>query len=200
MRSLRAALVMTVALIAPGCSDGSPPGEAPPPGEHTVTFDLGQYEPGHDPSTLVAANNTLVFPLVDGPAQQALSHEKPGDLVVAYTRVGCTVDPNDWIGPAGAVPVQVRSTPAAHLTRITIEQSARTTSASTARQLAENTCVSLRLPAGAWQPFLRPSTITTTGDSARAEFVVAATSADAAAIFLPLYTDISKITYSIKPD
>src|SRR4051794_28145647 len=63
MRVLPSFVFLTVIVFQVACS-GSPVGTG---GEGTVTLDLSAYQPGHVPSALSLANQTLAFPLVVGP-------------------------------------------------------------------------------------------------------------------------------------
>lgn len=59
------------------------------------TLNLDQYESSDPPKPLHTSHETLLLPLADVEPVQDLSREAPGDLVLAYTRIGCTVgDPN----------------------------------------------------------------------------------------------------------
>src|SRR5262245_55484884 len=168
-------------------------------GEGTVyTLDLMEFGTTQTPGGLQIANRTLAFPLALGPTEQALSLANPGDLVVAYTRVGCWVDPEAWIGTDGAVPIQLPQTQPAALTEVTIDQFVAVGVASSPSQLAEGTCLTLRSQGGPWMPFLQPQKISlSSADSVRAEFVIDRTSAESAAIFLPTYTSVSRISYRV---
>ena len=150
------------------------------------------------PGGLQIANGTLAFPLALGPTEQSLSLTNPGDLVVAYTRVGCWVDPEAWIGTEGVVPIQLRQAQPVALTEVTIDQFVGVGVTSTPSELAEGTCLTLKSQGGQWMPFLQPQKITLLStDSVRAEFVIDRISADSAALFLPTYTYVSTISYRV---
>lgn len=168
-------------------------------GEGTVyTLDLKDFGTTQTPGGLGIANETLAFPLALGPAEQSLSLANPGDLVVAYTRVGCWVDPEAWIGTDGVVPIQLRQAQPVALTEVSIDQFVGVGVTSTPRQLAESTCLTLKSQGGQWMPFLQPQKITLLStDSVRAEFVIDRIGAESAAIFLPTYTNVSRISYRV---
>jgi hypothetical protein len=119
--------------------------------------------------------------------------------VLAYTRVGCRVDPEGWIGPDGAVPVSVLPAAPGRLTRIVVEHAHDQLMTDTLPGRARSTCVSHRSPGGRWQPFTMPAAVTVDGRSARAEFILDGVPADAVAIFLPTYAYLSRITYELGP-
>jgi hypothetical protein len=168
-------------------------------GEGTVyTLDLKGFATTQTPSGLEIANETLAFPLALGPTEQLLSRANPGDLVVAGTRVGCWVDPEEWIGTDGVVPIQLPEAHPVALTEVTIDQFVGVGVTATPRELAERTCLTLKSQGGQWMPFLQPQKITMlSADSVRAEFVVDRISAGSAAIFLPTYTNVSTISYRV---
>jgi hypothetical protein len=184
----------TVILLQLACS-GSPVGIG---GEGTVTLDLSAYQPGHVPSALSLANQTLAFPLVVGPPSvRAISEDVPGDLQVLYTRVGCWVDPDGWIGSMGTVPVELPATPTASVNSITIDHLYSPEIAASLAELADETCVSVRGPDGVWGPFLRPDNVAIVpASSARVHFSADGRVGNAVAIFVPTYTYVSQITYA----
>jgi hypothetical protein len=162
------------------------------------TLDLKEFGTTQTPGGLQIANEALAFPLARGAAEQSLSLANPGDLVVAYTRVGCWVDPEAWIGTEAVVPIQLRQVPAVALTEVTVDQFVGVGVTSTPNQLAEGTCLTLKSEGGQWMPFLQPQKITPlSADSVRAEFVIDRMSADSAALFLPTYTYVSTIAYRV---
>lgn len=163
--------------------------------ELTVSLDLSSYTAE---GSLVIANETVVFPLARSPAERALSRNDPGELVVAYTRVGCWVTPEEWIGPTGNAPVSVAAAPASFLTQLTIHFDVSPSGVPPADELARNTCLSVRPPGGPWQPFLQPSLVTPTTSSVRIDFAPSAQIADAAAVFLPTYVNVSRISYKVR--
>ena len=168
--------------------------DTPPDGGVTVSFDLRRYAQGE---SLFIANETLVFPLARSPSQRVLSESAPGDLVIAYTRVGCGVDPERWIGSMGAVPVSIVPTAASALTAVAIVFD-QTTQALTTGEWAQTTCLSFRHE-GTWQPFTRPSRVDTTATATTVTFAPAGAISDAAAIFLPAYASVSGISYELGP-
>lgn len=142
---------------------------------------------------LPIANETIIFPpALDQAPSRTLSERETGDVLVAYTRVGCRVDPEAFIGQNRGL--AVRPTPPVHLASVTIEQSGDGVSSSLA-QLGEQTCLSVRPPGGTWQPFLEPAVVTIDDDIVLVRFETASALTDAVAIFLPTYTNISRITY-----
>lgn len=168
-------------------------------GEGTVyTLDLKEFGTTQTPGGLQIANRTLAFPLALGPTEQSLSLTNPGDLIVAYTRVGCWVDPEAWIGTEGTVPIQLRQAQPVALTEVTIDQFVGVGVTSTPSELAAGTCLTLKSQGGQWMPFLQPQKITLLStDTVRAEFVIDRISADSAALFLPTYTYVSTISYRV---
>jgi hypothetical protein len=96
------------------------------------------------------------------------------------------------------VPIQLRQAQPVALTQVTIDQFVAVGVTSNPRQLAEGTCLTLKSQGGQWMPFLQPQKITLLStDSVRAEFVIDRTTADGAAIFLPTYTYVARISYRI---
>lgn len=186
------ALLIAMISVAIGCGGAGA-------GEGTLyTLDLADFGTTQTPGGLEIANETLAFPLALGPTEQSLSLANPGDLVVAYTRVGCWVDPEAWVGTDGVVPIQLRQAQPVALTEVTIDQFVGVGVTSTARQLAESTCLTLKSQGGHWMPFLQPQKITMlSADSVRAEFVIDRISAESAALFLPTYTYVSRISYRV---
>lgn len=162
------------------------------------TLDLKEFGTTQSPGGLAIANETLAFSLALGPTGQSLSRANPGDLVVAYTRVGCGVDPEGWIGADGVVPIQLHQAHPVAVTEVAIDQFVGVGVTENPSQLAESTCLTLKSPGGPWMPFLHPQTITLlSADSVRAEFVIDRTGAESAAIFLPTYTFVSRISYRV---
>jgi hypothetical protein len=162
------------------------------------TLDLTNYSPRQTPPTLRISNSTLVLPLALGMKTQPLSEEAPGDLINAYTRVGCWIDdPALFLGLAHSV----RAVSPVHLTQITVDQTSEgERSALPPDQLAMQTCFTYRSRDGAWHGLLPPSKITASPHAATAEIALDVTDVDAAAIFLPTYTYVSKITYRADAD
>jgi|SoiMethySBSTD1v2_1073268.scaffolds.fasta_scaffold03440_13 hypothetical protein len=183
--------------LSQGCSSAevAAPSTGGDEGEVTVSLDLRNYEGGEN---LTIANETLVFPLARSPSQRVLSRSAPGDLVVAYTRVGCWVEPDDTIGQTATVPVSVAPTVASTLVAVSILFDAMDPDLSS-EEWAQTVCLSFRPPTGPWQPFIRPSRVGSTGTSTTVEFAPIEATADAAAIFLPTYASVSGITYTLRP-
>lgn len=190
---MKIALVAAAIITLAACSGGSQ-GES---GESLYTLDLATYWPGENPSALRVSNETLVFPLGVGPTAQTLSGAAPGSLMAVYTRVGCTVDPNEWIGPGGTVPVQLPTTAPVRLVEVTVDQVGDPGRPASLDQLADATCVTFRSADEVWRPLARSSNVTVTGQSVRTEFALDAGNATAAAIFLPTYTYVSKVSYRL---
>jgi hypothetical protein len=165
-----------------------------PDGKVTVSLDLRHYERGE---SLFIANDTLVFPLAPSPSQRVLSESAPGDLVIAYTRVGCNVDPERWIGSMGVVPVTVVPTAPSTLMTVTIVFDPTTQALSTGEWM-QTTCLSFRHE-GTWQPFTRPNQVDATATATTVKFAPAGAVSDAAAIFLPSYANVSGISYELGP-
>lgn len=196
MAAIRKAIVLAVLLAGSGCGGG---GADPPGGDATFTFDLSRYHPGQTPPALRVANSTLAFPLGRGPATQVLSETAPGELVVAYTRVGCWVEPEEWIGAMGPAAVRVDAGGPVHLAEVVVDQVLDPLITATPQALAEGTCVTYRTPQGKWRAVIRPTRVTTTAGSVRTSFGVDAAGVDAAAIFLPSYTHVSRVSYRVGP-
>jgi hypothetical protein len=181
-------ILLAMAILTAACSGANE--EA---GEAVYTLDLAAYSPGQTPAALKIANETVVFPLGVGPREQALTGAAPGDLVALYTRVGCAVEPEEWIGTNGAVPAHIPATAPVHLVAVTVDE--LSDGGTSPRGLADGTCVSVRWRDGTWHPSARPSQVTVEGVSVRAEFALDVESATAAAIFLPTYTYVSRVSY-----
>ena len=191
-------LLIAMMSAAIGCSGAGKNQPDVGAGEGTVyTLDLKGFGTTQTPGGLGIANETLAFPLALGPTEQSLSPANPGDLVVAYTRVGCWVDPEAWIGTDGMVLVQLRQAQPVVLTQVTIDQFVGVGVTASPRELAERTCLTLKSQGGTWMPFLQPQKITLSTDSVRAEFIIDRTTADSAALFLPTYTNVSAISYRV---
>jgi len=192
-------LLIAMMSVAIGCGGVGTGSGGVGNGEGTVyTLDLKEFGTTQTPGGLGIANETLAFPLALGPTEQSLSLANPGDLVVAYTRVGCSVDPEAWIGTDGVVPIQLQQAQPVALTEVAIDQFVGVSVTATPHQLAERTCLTLKSQGGQWMPFLQPQKVTLlSADSIRAEFVIDRISAESAAIFLPTYTYVSRISYRV---
>lgn len=143
---------------------------------------------------LPIANTTLIIPLaLDQPALRTLSAGATGDVLVAYTRVGCWADAPAVLGPNRGI--AIRATPPVRLTSVAIAQVAGDNVTGSLDQLADQNCVSLRSPEGTWQPSLEPAMVSIDGDVVRLGFDAASALTDAVAIFLPTYTNVSRIDY-----
>ena len=151
------------------------------------------------PPLMHIANETLVFPLAVGPQEQAPTDVAPSELQRVYTRVGCWIEPEAWIGAQGAGPVHVPAVAPVRMIQLTVDHVASSTVVESLASLAAHTCVSIR-SGGIWRAFHAPSQIVTTVDSAHTEFAFDGADGDAVAIFLPTYTYLSKITYRIARD
>jgi hypothetical protein len=186
--------LFALAIMGLGACSG---GAADESGDREYTLDLATYRPGQDPAALIIANETLAFPLGVGPMTQVLSASAPGDLKALYTRVGCWVDPNEWIGTGGVAPADLPVAAPVRLVGVTIDQLGGVGVTLSRDQLAAATCVTYRSPGGVWHPFVRSPTVTLAGDAIRTEFTVDAAEATAVAIFLPTYTYVSKVAYRL---
>jgi hypothetical protein len=186
--------LMTLAILAFGACSGGGTEES---GERDYTLDLSRYSPDQKPPALRISNETVVFPLAVGPTVQVLSGDAPGALVAHDTRVGCWVNPDEWIGQGGAVPARVPATPPVRLLEVTVDQLGGEGVTEAPRQLADRTCVSFRSQDGRWHAFAAPSIITVTGESVRTAFALDAEDANAVAIFLPTYTFVSRVSYRV---
>jgi len=193
MRLLEIAMLVTgMPLVAacggPACAHGDERGD-----EAVYTLELSNGSPGDATYPLTLANDTLVFPLALDEETQLLTSSAPGDLVIAYTRVGCWIDdPETWIGNS-----PLRAVPPVHLTQVTITQVSDGGSADDEpRGLSESSCFTYRTCDGVWHPLLAPTTITAGGGMTTATLSLDVDGVDAAAIFLPLYTHVSRVTYT----
>jgi hypothetical protein len=187
---MRTTLVSLV--IIAGCAGGGAE-----PGSDLYTLDLARYAPDQTPSALKIANETVVLPLGVGPQEQALSVQMPGELVALYTRIGCSVAPDEWLGAAGVTPARVPVTAPVHLVEVTVDQLTGTGVTASPDELARATCVSFRRPDGKWHASARSTQITMTGATIRTEFALDAPDATALAVFLPTYTYVSRVTYRV---
>jgi hypothetical protein len=192
MRLLEMALLGCAAPLAvgcgPACAQGDERGE-----EARYTLELSGVTPGDPAIPLTLSNDTLAFPLAVEDRTQLLTDQAPGDLVIAYTRVGCWIDdPEQWIGQH-----EVRDVPPVHLREVTIEQVSDTYfHDDEPRGLSEGSCFTYRTCDGVWHPLLGPTEITAGGGRTTATLAIDVDGVDAAAIFLPLYTRVSRVTYT----
>jgi hypothetical protein len=190
---MRTKLLSLAILMASACSGGGAE-----PGDDLYTLDLARYSPGQTPSALSIANRTLLFPLGVGPREQTLSAEAPGELVALDTRVGCNVNPQEWFGAGGVMPVRLAATAPVHLVEVTVDQFTDHVSVTASPEaLAKATCVSFRTPDGRWHDSSRASKTTVTGAAVRTEFTLEAMDANAVVIFLSTYTYVSQVTYRV---
>jgi hypothetical protein len=136
---MKQSLLIAMMSVAVGCDGGG----RDQPGT-VYTLDLTGFGTTQIPGGLGIANETLAFPLALGPTEQSLSIANPGDLVVAYTRVGCWVDPEAWFGTDGVVSIQLQQAQPVPLTEVAIDQFVGVGVTSTPRQLAESTCLTLK--------------------------------------------------------
>jgi hypothetical protein len=187
---MRTTLVSLV--IIAGCA-----GSGAEPGNDLYTLDLAGYSPGQTPPALKIANETVVLPLGVGAREQTLSAQAPGELVALYTRIGCNVDPDEWLGAGGVTPAPLPATAPVHLVEVTVEQLAGTEVTASPDALASATCVSFRRPDGRWHASARSTKITMTGATIRTEFALDAPDATALAVFLPTYTYVSRVSYRV---
>jgi hypothetical protein len=169
-------------------------GGSPQEGELSVTFDLSNYEgPGRG---LSIANETLVFPLNRATVERTVTRIEPGELVVAYTRVGCWVVPDEVLGDGSSRHVDLPNAEPNVLISASIDLGSDLES-----QLPvgfeRETCISVRSAEGVWQPFEYPAPEATSGSTVRLLFPKMNAPADAAAIFLPTYATVSRVTYTL---
>jgi hypothetical protein len=164
----------------------------------TYVIEFSEPDPPDEQPGLFIANSTLAIALTRGPAVRQFSGAPPGDaadVVLQYTRVGCRIDdPNSWIGEAA-----LTAAPSTQLMRVTITEHADLAGISTALELVDQTCLSVRQAGGAYQPLIQYSTLQPGDGSMEATFDVHATSVDAFALFLPTYTSISRVSYTLPP-
>lgn len=170
----------SVTPFAAGCAPACASGERGEPG--TYTLNLSDVTPGDPDIPLTLSNDTLVFPLATEQETQFATEDAPGDLVIAYTRLGCWIDdPGEVVGD-----IDLRDVPPVRLKEVTFDQSPDSAGA----------CFTYRTCDGVWHPLLSPTSSTTDGDPATATLTLNADAVDAVAIFLPLYTHASRITYT----
>ncbi|HET7541669.1 MAG TPA: hypothetical protein VFK05_17465 [Polyangiaceae bacterium] len=148
--------------------------------------------------SLQLANDTLFFPLTGTllpPVMRGPSEPSgPNELLVLYTRATCagarpemmTANPS---GLADGVPTLLATVSITHDLRGLANAKAI---------VAESTCLTLGKPDGHWLPVLSPTNVLTTDTFVTFEFDVPAEPVDAVGIFLPTYTAISNITYTIR--
>lgn len=187
-----ALLTPALSLILGACSGG---GEQPQGIDGVHTLDLTNYDPGQTPSSLFVANETLVLPLRPGAQSVALSRRDPGDLQIRYTRVGC------WIASPDGVLAQGGDLPAQRTVRLlamAIEQELRPGNSSTLHSLGEETCFTYRTADGHWQALIAPMNIVETAQRVRTEITLQGAQGDAIAIFLPTWTNVRQVSYTIQ--
>lgn len=180
--AMRHFLIWLLAANWVGCGAAEAPGD--PPGD-----------PPAAPATIWISNATLVFPLSTDRAAQSMSAAHPADLAQIYTRVGCWIDdPGTWIargldGPRSIGPVR--------LTHIAIVQVA--TQHYDPDGLGRETCFTYRTASdGRWHALIAPSRVKVAGDQVTTELDVDVEGVDAAAIFLPTYTNVATVSYATR--
>jgi hypothetical protein len=157
----------------------------------TVSLDL-------TPS-LSIANETLFFPLTGtllAPAQTGVNEPSgPNELAVVYTRVGCTGAHTETLAatPSGFGDGGVPSL----LATVSITHDLRSLSNPMAI-VAQSTCLTRRTPEGRWLSLLSPTNVITTDSFVTFEFEMPAERVDAVGIFLPTYTAVSNIAYTLQ--
>lgn len=163
--------------------------------EIDYVIDVSAYEPTMPPSPLAITQDTLVFPLARGPVVEAPTRSTPGDLIVGYTRVGCKspsaegmLDQDDLDIVAG-IPVR--------LTQVIVEQ-ARVYDALERERPADETCVSHRAADGTWSVPMPPTESTVSGARRTSSFTLDLDDVDAAAVFLPSFATVWRVTYRVE--
>ena len=191
----RSCLLLTVlAACAPGGSeDSADSGESTGAGESTgfaepgaglYTVRVAHYEPVDPPAPLRIANETLLVPLGRGAKLQDLTREAPGDLVVAYTRIDCSVgDPNPFL--ADHDPAVPRG-PEVRVRTIEVDELATD---------FDGTCFAVRVD-GVWSLQTGPTAVEHRAAD-KTTTLALDSRADTVAIFFPLYADVTAIHYQI---
>ncbi|NUP09691.1 MAG: hypothetical protein HOW73_26905 [Polyangiaceae bacterium] len=182
-RLLGRVVPVLVIVASAGCNDQEPTDTDP--GLYTLRLD--HYETTEPPGPLDIANETLMLPLGRGAVEQELTREAPGDLVVAYTRIGCDID--DLEGHIGSASDEISAGPFVRLREISIEQ--------VSTGVADQTCFSYRSRDGSWHAQIAPTSVDDDGEIETSTLVLDADEVDAVAIFLPTYTEVTGITYRL---
>ena len=173
-----------------GSGGALPQGGAGPGGGTTVSLDLAP--------SLTLANETLFFPLTGKLLASSMSSptepNKPNELVVLYTRALCsaahteTLVANPGGFDVGGVPTRLATVSITHDLRGQTNPEA---------VVGEHTCLTRRTPEGRWLPLLSPTNVIKTDSFLTLEFAVPVEPVDSVGIYLPTYTAISNIAYTI---
>lgn len=184
-----ARLFLAVAfLAASACEDETRPAESPK--EERYTLRLDHYESADPPTPLRVSNETLLLPLGRGEPVQELTREAPGDLVVAYTRVDCSIgDPTSTLSRSD-IPIPEGET--ARLAEIAVDEQAE----GLPRDWTGGACFAL-LVDGSWTIQLPPTTVDSVDGKRTSTLALDGLRVDAVAIFFPLYADVTEIRYRI---
>jgi hypothetical protein len=187
-----AMLVTGMALVA-ACGDPPCAHDDEHEGGAVYALELRDDSPDDTAYPMMLANDTLVFPLALDKQTQLLTRSAPGDLIIAYTRVGCWIDdPETWVRD-----LPLRAVPPVYLTTITMDQvSVGADVEDEPRGLSESSCFTYRTCDGVWHPLLAPTTITAGGGMTTATLSLDVEGADAVAVFLPQYTHAWRVTYT----
>ena len=165
-------------LAASACDDGRRPSETPMTLSYTLRLD--RYESAEPPTPLRVSNETLLLPLGGDEAVQELTRSAPGDLVLAYTRIDCSVgDPTPYLSRPD---IEVPQGETVQLVEIEVDELAGD---GRSGDWQGGVCFAL-LVDGAWTMQLPPTTVDPTGEKR-----------DAVAIFFPLFADVTEIRYRI---
>jgi hypothetical protein len=169
-----------------------------PPNDGVYVIEFSEPDQRDGKPGLLITNSTLAIALTRGPAVRQFSPAPPGDVtpadvVVHYTRIGCSIDdPDSWIGGAALTPA-----PSTQLMRVTVTEHEDLDGVTNALQLVDQTCLSVRQAEGGYQRLIQYDTLQPGDRSMEATFEVQAPSVDAFALFLPTRTRISRVSYTL---
>lgn len=156
------------------------------------TLRLDRYDRSDPPTPLHISNETLLLPLTRGETVRYLSRAAPGDLLLAYTRISCSVgDPNPHLTRSD---IDLPSGPEVRLIEIEIDEIATEFD-----DLSGDTCFAVRAD-GVWSLQFAATSVAHGEDTKTSTFVFDHGSVDAVAIFFPLYADVTEIRYRIADD
>jgi hypothetical protein len=151
------------------------------------TLRLDRYEPTDPPTPLRISNETLLLPLTGGERVQELSRDSPGDLVLAYTRIDCSVgDPTPHLTRSD---IDLPPGPEVRLVEIEIDEI----------DDSGDTCFAVRT-GGIWSLQTPATSVQRRENAKTSSFVFDDDAVDAVAIFFPLYAEVTEIRYQIAED
>ena len=157
----------------------------------SYTLRLDRYESAEPPTPLRVSNETLLLPLGGDEAVQELTRSAPGDLVLAYTRIDCSVgDPTPYLSRPD---IEVPQGETVQLVEIEVDELAGD---GRSGDWQGGVCFAL-LVDGAWTMQLPPTTVDPTGEKRGSALALDGVRVDAVAIFFPLFADVTEIRYRI---